>query len=75
MERDVVTNILDEEATNKNRTALEEFLVCLGTYCPDNFMHTVVRESTSYAWVMDKIKTTFNLNTKGLGFLAGKETS
>ena len=71
IEAQVVTNTLDEVETNKARNALEEFLVCLGTYCPDNFMHTVVNESTSYSWVLEKIKATFNLNTKGLGFLAG----
>ena len=70
VEAEVVTNTL-EEATNKMRNALEEFLVCLATYCPDNFMHTVVSESTSYSWVTDKLKATFKLNTKGLGFLAG----
>ena len=63
--------ILDTEATDKQRSALTEFLVCLGTYCPENFMHTVVAECTSYQWVINKIKTTFNLETKGLGFLAG----
>ena len=65
--------IVDNDATNTTRLALESFLVCLGTYCPDNFMHTVVQESTSYNWVIDKIKTIFKLETKGLGFLAGAD--
>ena len=34
-------------------------------------MYTVVNKSTSYNWVMNKIKSTFKLDTKGLGFLAG----
>ena len=63
--------VMDEDATDKMRSALEGFLVCLGTYCPDNFMHTVVQECTSYNWVMNKLKSTFKLETKGLGFLAG----
>ena len=63
----------DLEATDRVRSALQEFLVCLGTYAPENFMHTVTQESSSYSWVLDKIKATFNLNTKGLGFLAGGE--
>ena len=62
--------IPDEQATNKARAALESFLVCLGTYCPDNFMHTVVQESSSFNWVLEKIKKTFKLETKGLGVLA-----
>ena len=65
--------IPDMQATNKARAALESFLVCLGTYCPDMFMHTVVQESSSFNWVMDKIKKTFKLETKGLGVLAGAD--
>ena len=38
----------DEMETNKVRTALEDFLTCLGTYCPENFMFTVIKEATSY---------------------------
>ena len=63
--------VLDEIETNKARNALEEFLVCLGTYCPENFMHTVLQESTSYTWVMNRVKETFNLDTRGASFLAG----
>ena len=66
----VPTQHVDEPATNKARAALQEFLVVLGTYAPENFMHTIVNESTSYNWVLEKIKTTFNLNTRGLGFLS-----
>ena len=61
----------DETETNKVRNALEEFLVTLGTYCPENFMFTVVQESTSYEWVLKRIQETYNLNTKGVRFLAG----
>ena len=50
---------------------MSDFLVCLGTYGPENFMHTVVQEATSYTWVTDRIKSTFKLDTKGMGFLAG----
>ena len=63
--------ILDEDATDTLRSALSEFLACLGAYCPENFIHTVVHESTSYNWVMDRIKSTFKLETKGIGFLSG----
>ena len=65
--------IINKEATSTTRLALESFLVCLGTYCPDNFMHTVVQESTSYNWVMVKMKMIFKLETKGLGFLTGED--
>ena len=63
--------ILDDEATDTTRSNLSEFLSTLGGFCPDNFTHTVVFESTSYNWVIDRIKTTFKLETKGIGFLAG----
>ena len=64
---------VDDAATNKARAALAEFLSILGIYCPKDFMYTVVYESTSYNWVMDRLKTTYNLNTKGLGFLAASD--
>ena len=55
--------VLDAETTDQVKSALQEFLVCLGTYCPENFMYTVVNESTSYNWVMNKIKSTFKLDS------------
>ena len=61
----------DEEATNKLRANLKNFLACLAIHSPNNFMGMVMRESTSYMWVMEKIKTTFNLNTRGENFLEG----
>ena len=64
---------INEEATNAARASLAEFLNILGTYAPADFMHTVVYESTSYNWVLDKIRTTFRLKTKGLGFLAAAD--
>ena len=63
--------VADDIETNKCRNALEEFLVCLGTYSPEHFMYTVIQESTSYEWVLKRIQETFNLNTKGVRFLAG----
>ena len=36
-------------------------------------MHTVVQESSSFNWVIEKIKKTFKLETKGLGVLAGAD--
>ena len=66
-----VVAVPDEVETNKARNALEEFLVCLGTYSPENFIHTILHESTSYTWVLEKLQDTFNLNTRGVKFLAG----
>ena len=64
-------DVLDDDATDTTRSNLSEFLSTLGGFCPENFTHTVVFESTSYNWVMDKIKITFKLDTKGIGFLTG----
>ena len=66
-------HIPDDVITDRLRASLSDFLVCLGTYGPEHFMHTVVQEATSYNWVIDRIKTTFKLDTKGMGFLAGSE--
>ena len=65
--------VLDEDETDKVRASLEDFLVTLGTYAPEHFMWTVVHESTSYEWVMDKIRLTFKLDTRGINFLSGPD--
>ena len=63
--------VIDEDKTNEARSALEEFLRCLGTYSPEHYMGTVMQEATSYQWVLDRIQESFNLNTKGVQFLSG----
>ena len=72
-QREVVTADLDVAATDKARAALADFLITLGSCAPEDFMHSVVYESTSYNCVMENIKTTYRLDTKGLGFLAANE--
>ena len=62
---------VDPVATQAEIDLFEDFLTILGTYCPDHFSDTVYMESTSYNWVLDRIKETFSLKTKGLGFLQG----
>ena len=42
-----------------------DFLTCVATYCPAGFTNTVLRESTSFKWIIKTIKATFNLETKG----------
>ena len=63
--RDEHNQELDEVETNKVRTALEDFLTCLGTYCPENFMFTVINDATSYEWVLRRIHETFQLDNRG----------
>ena len=58
-----------EEATKKLRSTFKDFLTCVATSCPTGFMATIMRESTSYTWVLQTIKETFGLNTKGKDFL------
>ena len=65
----------DEDATNKLRASLQNFLTCLAVNCPPGFMETVMRESSSYKWVINKIKDTYNLNTRGENFLEGTNLS
>ena len=69
--REENTQETDEVETNKVRTALEDFLTCLGTYCPENFMFTVIKEATSYEWVLRSIHETFQLDNRGVNFLSG----
>ena len=55
--------------TNENKAAFEDFLTCLATFSPTGFNETIKRESTSFNWVIDLIKSTFELKTRGEHFL------
>ena len=54
-----------EELTNQRRSNLEDFITCVASMCPDGFFETIIRECTSFTSVLDLIKSTFNLETKG----------
>ena len=60
----------DANATNKLRADFQDFLTCVATYAPAGFNDTIVRESTSFSWIVELIKTTFGLETRGENFLA-----
>ena len=70
---EVPTADVDQAATDKTLAALQEFLLLLGACAPEDYVFTVTNESTSYNWVMNKIKLSYNLNTKGLGFLGAND--
>ena len=48
-----------------------DFITTLAANCPAGFTETVIRESTSFQWVLDHIMKTFKLTTKGESFLDG----
>ena len=56
--------------TNGDKAAFQDFLTCLATFSPTGFNETIKRESTSFTWVIDLIKSTFELKTRGEHFLA-----
>ena len=64
---------LDVEKTNKKRSAFKDFLDALAINCPAGYPATVVREATSWKWVIDEIKKDFGLDTRGEQFLAGND--
>ena len=64
---------IDEDKTNKKRSAFKDFINALAVNCPAGYSATVVREATSWKWVIDEIKKDFGLNTKGEQFLAGND--
>ena len=65
--------LIDQEKTDKKRSAFKDFLDALAVNCPAGYPATVVREATSWKWVIDEIKKDFGLNTKGEQFLAGND--
>jgi hypothetical protein len=62
---------VDEEATNKLIGDFHDFLTSVAANCPTGFTDTVIRESTSFSWIVEHIKKTFKLITKGENFLDG----
>ena len=64
---------VDEPETQKLRENFQDFLTSVAANCPAGFTETVIRESTSFKWIEDKIKKTFNLATKGENFLDGMD--
>ena len=51
------------------KAALADFVTCLATYSPAGFGETIKRESTSFNSVIDLIKETYGLKTRGEHFL------
>ena len=62
---------VDHTATNKLRSSFRDFLAAIAANCPTGFTDTVIRESTSFKWIENTIKKTFNLTTTGESFLDG----
>ena len=60
-----VTQEQADEITNQRRSHLEDFITCVASMCPDGFFETVIREANSFTSILDLIKSTFNLETKG----------
>ena len=68
-----VTNGLvgtDDNDTNVLRADFQDFLTCVATYSPTGFGETIMRESTSFDWVIQLIQSTHGLETRGEHFLA-----
>ena len=61
----------DADSTKKLRDGFKDFITAIAANCPTGFTDTVIRESTSFQWIEEKIKKTFNLTTKGENFLEG----
>ena len=60
----------DATETNALRASFQDYLTCVATYSPAGFNDTIMREATSFNWILDTIKRTFGLETKGENFLA-----
>ena len=60
---------INQTKTDVLRADFADFLTCVATYAPAGFNDTIQRESTSFNWVIDLIKSTYGLDTKGENFL------
>ena len=59
----------EDNWTLEVKAALADFITCVATYSPAGFGETIKRESTSFNWVIDLIKETYGLKTRGEHFL------
>ena len=63
----------DPAPTQKLRGSFKDLLNCISLHCPNTFADTVQREATSWSWIINLIKDTYDLNTKGEQFLGGND--
>ena len=59
----------NEGWSENEKASLPDFITCLSTFSPVGCGETIKRESTSFNWVIDLIKETFGLKTRGEHFL------
>ena len=63
----------DDEATDELKSNFQDFLTFVASHCPSGFMNQVMRELTSFDWVLEQLYSTYGLDTKGENFLAGND--
>ena len=64
----------ETDAANRKLGAhFKKFLPCVITYAPQGFGETIMRESTSFRWIVNLLKRTFGWETKGEHFLASED--
>ena len=54
----------------KLRADFSNFLTCVATHGPSNFIDTIMRESTSFRGIIETIKRAFGLTSHGEKFLS-----
>ena len=57
-------------ATAKLQAHFYNFISCIARFSPKGYSNTVLRESTSFKWVVDHINEAYGLDTKGEHFLS-----
>ena len=70
---DDVNNGLTHEVAatqTKLRNDFANFLTCWATHCPTGFMDTMMRESKTFKKIVERIKTTYGLDSRGEKFLS-----
>ena len=50
-----------DAANRKLRAQFKDFLTCVATYAPQGFGETIMRESTSFKWIVSLLQRTFGL--------------
>ena len=63
--------VVDDEKSEELQTNFLDFLTFVATHCPSGFMSMIMRESTSFEWIMKQLQSTYDLETRGEHFLAG----
>ena len=66
-------DVEDIDATETLKNNFMDFLTFVATHCPSGFINIIMRESSSFDWIIKRLHETYDLETRGENFLKGND--